>query len=532
MSATRNRQSGTVTLVAAGPGDAELLTVRAVRSLANADLIITDSDVAAIARRYAVADTEVVATVDAAGLPLEYAARSKAVVDAVKAGRKVVRLLSGDPVLDGAFARETAALIKAKIVFDFVPGVSTVSGVAGYTGVGLTSSTANEVRIVDANDPDVDWSEHVSARVTVVALNGADKAAEISKALLKAGRDANTAVVITRDGTTVDQRSVVSTLEELPAAIKAARHAGNGTVIIGDSVSKRSALSWFESKPLFGWRVLLPRTKDSLSDVVTELEQLGATVTDVPTLSVEQPRTPQQMERAIHGLVSGRYEWIIFTPHNAVTAVWSKCQEYGLDARAFAGLKIATTGEGTAAQLAQYGIRPDLALAEHLTTSDLLDEFPEFDQILDPINRIFLPRADIATESLAAGLIELGWEVDDVTAYRTVRAAPPAVEIRDAIKSGGFDAVLFTSSATVRNLVGIAGKPHPATVVACIGPQTAKTCEEHGLQVDVLASEPVLEELLGALAEHGAGLRDVAVAQGETSWRPSRRRTAVRRKVT
>ncbi|MEN9711532.1 MAG: hypothetical protein RL441_1524, partial [Actinomycetota bacterium] len=144
----------------------------------------------------------------------------------------------------------------------------------------------------------------------------------------------------------------------------------------------------------------------------------------------------------------------------------------------------------------------------------------------------FLPRADIATESLAAGLVELGWEVDDVTAYRTVRAAPPAAEIRDAIKSGGFDAVLFTSSATVRNLVGIAGKPHPATVVACIGPQTAKTCEEHGLHVDVMAAEPVLEDLLSAVAEHGAGLRDVAVAQGETSWRPSRRRTTVRRKVT
>lgn len=532
MSATRNRQLGSVTLVAAGPGDAELLTVRAVRALGQADLIIADSDAVGIAKRYAAPLSEIVPAVDAAGLPLEYAARSKAVVDAAKEGRNVVRLMAGDPVLDGAFARETAALTKAKIVFDFVPGVSTVSGVAGYTGVGLTSNTATEIRIVDATDPDIDWSEHVSSKVTLVALNAADKAADISKALIKAGRELATPVVVTRDGTTVDQRSVISTLEELPAAIKAARHAGNGTIIIGDSVSKRSALSWFEAKPLFGWRVLIPRTKDSLADLVTELEQLGATVTDVPTLSVEQPRTPQQMERAVHGLVSGRYEWIIFTSHNAVRAVWSKCQEYGLDARAFAGLKIATTGEGTADQLAQYGIRPDLALAEHLTTADLLDEFPEFDQILDPINRIFLPRADIATESLAAGLVELGWEVDDVTAYRTVRAAPPAAEIRDAIKSGGFDAVLFTSSATVRNLVGIAGKPHPATVVACIGPQTAKTCEEHGLHVDVMAAEPVLEDLLSAVAEHGAGLRDVAVAQGETSWRPSRRRTTVRRKVT
>ena len=112
---------------------------------------------------------------------------------------------------------------------------------------------------------------------------------------------------------------------------------------------------------------------------------------------------------------------------------------------------------------------------------------------LDPIDRVFLPRADIATETLVAGLQEMGWEVDDVTAYRTVRAAPPAAPVRDAIKNGSFDAVLFTSSSTVRNLVGIAGKPHPTTVVACIGPATAKTAEEHGLRVDVLAPEPTAQ---------------------------------------
>ena len=107
--------------------------------------------------------------------------------------------------------------------------------------------------------------------------------------------------------------------------------------------------------------------------------------------------------------------------------------------------------------------------------------------MLDPINRVFLPRADIATETLVAGLLDLGWEVDDVTAYRTVRATPPPAPTREAIKTGKFDAVVFTSSSTVRNLVGIAGKPHPSTVIAVIGPATAKTAEEHGLRVDVLA---------------------------------------------
>ena len=531
MSATRT-PNGTVTLIAAGPGDAQLLSVRAVRALSTATFVVADHDVVEIAKKFVPQEVEIVAAVDGEGLPLEHAARAKAVVEAAKSGHSVARILSGDPVLDGAFAREVSALNKSKIVFEYVPCVSTITGVAGFAGIGLTANKSHEIRIVDANNSDVNWADHVASHITLTILNGADKATEISKALIKAGRDAQSPVMLTRDGSTVDQRSVVSTLEEIPTATKNSRHTGAGLMVVGEPVAKRSTLSWFEAKPLFGWRILIPKTKDALRESILELESLGATVTEVPTVSVEQPRTPQQMERAIHGLVSGRYEWIIFTSHNAVKAVWEKCQEFGLDARAFSGLKIATTGEGTAAQLAQFGIRPDLALAENLSTADLLDEFPEFDQILDPINRIFLPRADIATESLAAGLIELGWEVDDVTAYRTVRAAPPAVEIRDAIKSGGFDAVLFTSSSTVRNLVGIAGKPHTGTVIACIGPQTAKTCEEHGLRVDVLASEPKVEVLIKDLADHGASLRESAIEQGETTWRPSRRRTTVRRKVT
>ena len=144
---------------------------------------------------------------------------------------------------------------------------------------------------------------------------------------------------------------------------------------------------------------------------------------------------------------------------------------------------------------------------------------------------MLLPRADIATDTLVAGLQEIGWEVDDVTAYRTVRAAPPAPEVREAIKSGGFDAVVFTSSSTVRNLVGIAGKPHASTVIACIGPATAKTAEELGLRVDVLAPVPESEALIDALADHGAFRLLAAQEAGEPATRPSQRRPSTRRRA-
>ena len=146
--------------------------------------------------------------------------------------------------------------------------------------------------------------------------------------------------------------------------------------------------------------------------------------------------------------------------------------------------------------------RPSSCRPASSRSEGLLADFPPYDDVLDPIDRVLLPRADIATETLAAGLRELGWEIDDVTAYRTVRAAPPAAEIRDAIKSGGFQAVCFTSSSTVRNLVGIAGKPHARTVVACIGPQTAATAREFGLRVDVQPEDATVPALVDALAEY------------------------------
>jgi len=172
-----------------------------------------------------------------------------------------------------------------------------------------------------------------------------------------------------------------------------------------------------------------------------------------------------------------------------------------------------------------------LALEDRKQAAGLAAEFPPYDEVLDPINRVFLPRADIATETLAEGLRQVGWEVEDVTAYRTVRATPPPAPTREAIKTGKFDAVVFTSSSTVRNLVGIAGKPHPSTVIAVIGPATARTCEEHGLRVDVIAAKPSVVDLADALASFAAQRRDAFLEAGEPVLKPSQRRPGTRRRV-
>lgn len=513
-----------VAFVAAGPGDPELIAHKGAKLLAGAQLVLADKSALPIAEAYAAADVIETTDPDAPGASAD---RIKPAIDAAKAGKSVVRLMAGDPVLGANLLGEVSAVRRAKVDVEVVPAVSEVTGIPAYAGYGLLGGKAREVRILDAQDSGIKWEELTAPRITSVFPSGASRLAQIAKALLDAGKPAGTAVAVTRDGTTVDQQTVVTTLGE---AAETAQSRKTGFVVVGEVVEQRDRLDWFERKALVGWRVLIPRTQDNTATLVSLLRRLGAVPSEVATISVEPPRTPQQVERAVHGLVSGRYEWVGFTSANAVRAVREKLQEYGLDARSFAGLKVAACGAGTVDALIEFGVRPDLVPTDDQSTSGLAEVWPPYDSLLDPINKVFLPRADIATDTLAAGLTELGWEVEDITAFRTVRAAPPPAPVREAIKTGGFDAVMFTSSSTVRNLVGIAGKPHQSTIVACIGPNTAKTAEEHGLRVDVLAQDSTPEGLVAALAEHGLQLREQAEEEGTGEWRPSKRKAAGRRK--
>ena len=352
--------------------------------------------------------------------------------------------------------------------FEVVPGVAAAVGVPAYAGVPLRDAQGADVRFVDARSAVRALLDRGRAPATgpLVVSTTLDSVAAAAGELVAAGRKPDTPLTVTVAGTTTRQRTWTATLGTIAQALKQAKvlpspDGGRPVIaVVGErsAAAQRDQLSWFESKPLFGWQVLVPRTKEQAASLSDQLRSYGAVPHEVPTIAVEPPRTPQQMERAVKGLVTGRYEWIAFTSVNAVKAVREKFEEYGLDARAFAGIKVAAVGEQTAKALVAFGVKPDLVPSGEQSAAGLLEDWPPYDPVFDPIDRVFLPRADIATETLVAGLIELGWEVDDVTAYRTVRASPPPAETREAIKGGGFDAVLFTSSSTVRNLVGIAGQ--------------------------------------------------------------------------
>ena len=528
----RKAKPGRITFVGSGPGDPGLLTTRARTVLANAALVFTDPDVPEAVLKLvgtdlppavgpapapnsaavdgAEAPEQSVVTVGADIRPAlgEPAEVAKILVAEAKTGADVVRLVAGDPLSVDAVTVEVNTVTRSHLTFEIVPGLPATVAVPSYAGLPLGSThTVADVR------GEVDWSALAAAPGPLILTATASHLAEAARALIEHGLAEGTPCVVTAQGTTCSQRSLESTLggltdrNALGAADPAGPMAGAVVVTIGRTVANRAKLNWWESRALYGWTVLVPRTKEQAGEMSERLTAHGATPIEVPTIAVEPPRSPAQMERAVKGLVDGRFQWVVFTSTNAVRAVWEKFGEFGLDARAFSGVKIACVGESTADRVRAFGISPELVPSGEQSSLGLLDEFPEYDSIFDPVNRVLLPRADLATETLAEGLRERGWEIEDVTAYRTVRAAPPPADTREMIKTGGFDAVCFTSSSTVRNLVGIAGKPHARTIVACIGPKTAETAAEFGLRVDVQPETAAVGPLVDALAEHAARLR-------------------------
>jgi uroporphyrinogen III methyltransferase / synthase len=541
----RKPRPGRITFVGSGPGDPGLLTTRAAAVLANAALVFTDPDVpepvlaligkdlppvsGPVPAKPAAGNADAAsATPDkenapaavpggpeirpALGDPAEVA---KTLTAEARSGADVVRLVAGDPLTVDAVITEVNAVARSHLHIEIVPGLAATSAVPTYAGLPLGSShTVADVR------GDVDWEALAAAPGPLILQTTASHLADAARTLIDHELAETTPCVVTAQGTTCQQRSVETTLQGLTdPAVLAGTDArlspasggeplsGPLVVTIGKTVASRAKLNWWESRALYGWTVLVPRTKDQAGEMSERLTSYGALPVEVPTISVEPPRSPAQMERAVKGLVDGRFQWVVFTSTNAVRAVWEKFGEFGLDARAFSGVKIACVGESTADRVRAFGISPELVPAGEQSSLGLLDEFPPYDSVFDPVNRVLLPRADIATETLAEGLRERGWEIEDVTAYRTVRAAPPPAATREMIKTGGFDAVCFTSSSTVRNLVGIAGKPHARTIIACIGPKTAETAAEFGLRVDVQPDTAAVGPLVDALAEHAARLR-------------------------
>ncbi len=481
----------TVYLVGAGPGDPGLITVRGAELLSRADVVVYDR---LSARSLLDLAPEDALRIDVGKRPGASAAQSdinELLVEHGRSGRDVVRLKGGDPFVFARGGEEAAALEAAGVPYEVVPGITSAIAVPAYAGIPVTrrfSSTSFTV-VTGHEDPTkaeqaVDWRAIARVGGTIVVLMGVAHIEKISAQLMAGGLPPDTPVAAIRWGTTPRQHTVRATL----ATIASKALEPPATIVVGDVAG--DPLAWFEGRPLFGMTVVNPRAREQASDLTTLLEAQGAHVVEMATLSIEDPDDGGVGLRAAVADL-GRYDWVVLTSANAARRFLRTVDEQG-DGRSLAGVRLASIGPGTSAVLEEHFLHPDLVPPSYVAES-LVDAFPG---ARAGDGRVLLPRAAVARDVIPDGLRDKGWAVDVVDAYRNVTTAPDAAT-RDAV--AGADAVLFTASSTVRRFLELAGHDAVPPCVVAIGPITAATAREHGIEVTAEASDHSLQGMVDAL---------------------------------
>jgi len=487
----RPTTSGKVFLVGAGPGDAGLLTVRAAELIASADLIAVDALVSAdIVERFSKAAEVVYVGKRASAHTLPQDEINQLLVDEAKKGKRVVRLKGGDPFVFGRGGEEAEELMAAGVPVEIVPGISSAIAGPAYAGIPVTHrSYATSLTLVTGHEADestgIKWSALAGLDGTIVFMMGFANLPVIVEKLTEHGMPAERAVAVISKATTREQRTVTGTLADIEPRVAAANLATPALIVVGEVVRMHEVINWFESKPLFGKRVVVTRAREQASDLKRLFEESGANVVQFPTIEIVPPESYQSLDRA----VNEKWHWLIFTSVNGVEAFFGRMTK---DARALAGTKIAAVGDTTAAALRRHGIIADV-VPEKFQSTSLLRHFRAF---MDGA-RIALVRAQEGRDEVLDELRRRGAEVLLAVAYRTVPVTANAGELHD------IDVVTFTSASTVDNF--FAAVPDAATLngalLASIGPTTTEAIRRHGRQPDVEAANANVQALHDAVVE-------------------------------
>ncbi|HZP57770.1 MAG TPA: uroporphyrinogen-III C-methyltransferase [Dehalococcoidia bacterium] len=507
--------TGFVSLVGAGPGDPDLITAGGADRLRRADVVVYDRLAHRRLLAYAPAGAELV---DAGKAPDRHTLTQDEINDVLvrkaREGKRVVRLKGGDPFVFGRGGEEAEALAAAGVPFEVLPGVTSAVAAPAYAGIPVTHrGVASSFAVITGHeDPAkdesaIDWERLAGGVDTLVFLMGTRRLGEIAQRLIDAGRDGATPAAVVEWGTLARQRTVTAPLRDIAQAVEAAGIGPPAVTVVGDVVRLRDHLRWFDNRPLFGKKVLVTRTRQQASELSRALAAMGAEPVELPTLAIVERCDATYLSACIDALRTAGYAWVIFTSANGVDIFLRHLHDAGLDARAFGRTRIAAIGEGTAAALARHGLRADVVpgrfVAEAL--ADALEARVVRGQ------RVLLPRAEDARDLLVDRLEARGAAVDNLTLYRADVPAEPDAEALALLRAGAIDAVAFASSSAVRNLAAMLGDIEPLrrTAVVAIGPVTAATVRELGIEPHAVASRHDIAGLAEAVG------RAIGVETGE-----------------
>ena len=433
-----------------------------------------------------------------------------------RAGKRVVRLKGGDPLVFGRGAEECRELRNAGIRFEIVPGITAATGVTAYAGIPLTArNVASTVVFATGHEAagkpssDIDW-EALARAGTVVLYMAWRTVADCCQRLMAAGRSAETPACAVYWGTTAAQKTVTSTLGELPGTIASAGLKPPVLVVVGEVVSMRSQLAWHEMRPLAGARVLVTRNVEQSRAFTGAITELGGEPVLMPVTRIAPAGDADRavLDQVVAQL--GAYDWILFTSANSVDRFFAELHARARDTRALGRALVACVGPATARAARAHGVVADVVPrhgnAEKLAGAVIAARKSPGGRAMQPADadststrgRILLPRAAQGRDEAQIALRAAGFEVDVATVYHTemVRSDDPTIRHGlSRLRAGDIDVMAFFAPSQVRALFDLLG---PAAVeivgscrhVAAIGNTTKAALNRRGVDVHVVPSRP------------------------------------------
>jgi len=499
-------KTGKVYIIGAGPGDAGLITLKAVEALLAVDVVVYDNLVNEELLKFAPSQAKFIYAGKKGGdHTLSQDRINELLVKEARAGNTVARLKGGDPFIFGRGGEEAQILAENNIEFEIIPGVTSAIAVPAYAGIPLTHRgfTSTVAFVTGHEDPtkeksDIDWS--ALAKIgTLVFLMGVKNLPQITKELIKNGKAPETPVALIRNGSLPTQQVLVGMLSNIVILAHANDFRPPAILVVGGVVDLRDTLRWFDNKPLFGLGVVITRPERQADDLARLLLEQGANPISFPTIAIEPPDDWGELDKALKQLES--YHWLIFTSANGVRFFFERLRQKEKDIRDLKGRKICCIGPATARQIEEKDIKVDMVPDEFIAEG-ILKSFSALDV---RGKRFLLPRAAKARDILPEGLKKMGAMVDVVKTYRTVNSGRKKEEFMTLLEARAVDVITFTSSSTVEKFVEIMGKDFvvpPQVRVAYIGPVTASTAKKAGFQVDIEQKEYTMQGLVQALIDY------------------------------
>nr|WP_092072708.1 uroporphyrinogen-III C-methyltransferase [Dendrosporobacter quercicolus]NSL48920.1 uroporphyrinogen-III C-methyltransferase [Dendrosporobacter quercicolus DSM 1736]SDM48641.1 uroporphyrinogen III methyltransferase / synthase [Dendrosporobacter quercicolus] len=496
---------GMVYLVGAGPGDYKLISVKAMEYIKQADTIVYDRLADDRLLAYARPEAELIYVGKASSAhTMGQQEINQLLVDQARAGKTVVRLKGGDPFVFGRGGEEALALVENGLPFEIVPGITSAVSVPAYAGIPVTHrGIAVSFAVVTGHeDPakaesGIQWDKLATAVDTLVFLMGVENLPHITDRLIAHGRPATTPAAVIRWGTKPEQRVLVTTVGQAAQAVAEQGFKPPAIFVVGEVVRLRSQLAWFDQKPLFGKTVLVTRAREQASILTGRLEALGARCIEAPAIKIVPMPQYAELDAAIEALAD--FDWLVLTSVNGVDHFFARLAQTGRDTRALGGVKVAAIGVQTAQRLKRFGITADIVPAEFRAEGII----EALQGKITANMKILIPRALVARDVLPQKLTEMGAAVSVAPVYQTVQADTDGPLLAQKIDAGAIDLITFTSSSTVINLLGLLGENGAELInkakVACIGPITAGTCLEHGIEPDIIAEEYTVGGLVQAI---------------------------------